>query len=185
LKRLSFLSHYLTAICEMPFVIHASDFEFVRPGESTGYVIREKREAMSWYLEVLRKYAQFSGRARRKEYWFFALFNVLVAVAITLLSIGVVLLTVGRGDTASTLIFIPVILYWFAILVPAIAVTVRRLHDTGRSGWWYFVAFVPFVGGFILLIFTLMEGTPGPNMYGSSPKSEASYAPVYQVPAGF
>jgi uncharacterized membrane protein YhaH (DUF805 family) len=140
---------------------------------------------MSWYLEVLRKYAQFSGRARRKEYWFFALFNLLVAFVITMLSAGAVLLFVGRGDTASTLVFVPVALYSFAVLIPTLAVTVRRLHDTGRSGWWYFVVFVPFIGGFLLLILTLMEGTPGPNMYGSNPKSEANFAQAYQVPAGY
>jgi uncharacterized membrane protein YhaH (DUF805 family) len=141
---------------------------------------------MSWYLEVLRKYAQFDGRARRKEYWFFALFNVLVAFVLCMLTVGGVLL-LGHSDMNAMigLMFIPITLYWLAVLVPSLAVTVRRLHDTGRSGWWYFIAFVPFVGGIVLLIFTLMEGTPGPNMYGPNPRGEVSYGQVYPASTGY
>ena len=140
---------------------------------------------MSWYLEALKKYAQFYGRARRKEYWYFALFNVLVTLGLMVLT-GVAAMLIGHSDPSvvMTAFTIPLFLYMLAMFIPSLAVTVRRLHDTGRSGWWYFIAFVPFVGGIILFIFTLLEGDPGPNMYGPNPRAEVSYPPVYPVSTG-
>jgi uncharacterized membrane protein YhaH (DUF805 family) len=141
---------------------------------------------MSWYLEVLRKYARFDGRARRMEYWYFALFNILVEMGLALLALGFGMLF-GHSDVNVMVSFmmVPICLYSLAVLIPSLAVTVRRLHDTGRSGWWYFIAFVPFFGGIILFVFTLLEGDPGPNMYGSSPKGDASYGQVYPASTGY
>lgn len=113
---------------------------------------------MNWYLEVLKKYADFNGRARRKEYWMFALFNFIVIVA--LLIVDGILGTIGLLYG----------LYLLAVLLPSIGVTVRRLHDTGRSGWWILIGLVPFVGGIILLVFAIQDGTPGENEYGKNPK---------------
>ncbi|KQX77889.1 MULTISPECIES: DUF805 domain-containing protein [Streptomyces] len=112
---------------------------------------------MNWYLDVLKNYAGFSGRARRKEYWMFALFNAIVAV---------VLLAIGFAIESQ----IPYGIYMLAVLVPSLAVVVRRLHDTGRSGWWFLIAFVPLVGGIILLVFMCSEGAREANEYGADPK---------------
>ncbi|MEI5034139.1 DUF805 domain-containing protein [Streptomyces sp. S1A(2023)] len=112
---------------------------------------------MNWYLDVLKNYAGFSGRARRKEYWMFALFNFIIAVVLTALGMAI--------DTQ-----IPYYLYLAAVLVPSLAVMVRRLHDTGRSGWWFFISFVPLVGAIILLVFLASEGKPETNQHGANPK---------------
>ncbi len=116
---------------------------------------------MSWYLEVLKKYAVFEGRARRKEYWFFSLFNY-IFMALSFL-IGFALF----GFEGSSVLFL---IYALAILIPAIAVSVRRLHDTGRSGRSLLLLLIPLVGGIIFLVFTLEDGTPGENQYGPNPK---------------
>lgn len=112
---------------------------------------------MNWYLNVLKNYAGFSGRARRKEYWMFVLFNFIVAAVLA--GIGVAI------DTQ-----IPYAIYLVAVLVPAIAVMVRRLHDTGRSGWWILISLVPLVGGIVLLVFLASDGKPEANAYGENPK---------------
>jgi uncharacterized membrane protein YhaH (DUF805 family) len=121
---------------------------------------------MNWYLDVLKKYADFGGRARRKEYWMFALFNFLIYIAILIFSA-----ILGSIDNSLALIgSLLLVIYGLAIFVPSLAVAVRRLHDTGRSGWWFLIAFVPFVGGIILLVFTVQDGVPGENEYGKNPK---------------
>ena len=122
---------------------------------------------MNWYLEVLRKYAVFSGRARRKEYWFFVLFNAIFAIAAMILdnSLGLAIEDVGYGPIY--------ILYALATIVPGLAVSVRRLHDIGKSGWYFLLALIPCVGGIILLVFDLMPGDPGENEYGPDPIAES------------
>ncbi len=115
---------------------------------------------MNWYLEVLKKYAVFNGRARRKEYWMFFLFNLIIAFVL-----GSIEGIVGSPAIVSTL-------YGLFILIPGLAVTVRRLHDTGRSGWWVLVSLVPFFGAIILLIFMVLDGHSGENQYGMNPKTE-------------
>lgn len=115
---------------------------------------------MNWYLEVLKKYAEFNGRARRMEYWMFTLFNFIIAFVLNIL-VGVV------GEPM--LVALPA-LYGLFVFIPGIAVTVRRLHDTGRSGWWILIVFVPLIGGLVLLVFMIIEGEAGDNAYGSNPK---------------
>ena len=119
---------------------------------------------MSWYLEVLKKYAVFGGRARRKEYWFFVLFNTLIVVALTIIDamLGSFSARSGTGILAS--------LYSLAVLVPSIAVGVRRLHDTSRSGWWILIGLIPLIGAVVLLVFMVLDSAPGENIYGASPK---------------
>jgi uncharacterized membrane protein YhaH (DUF805 family) len=123
---------------------------------------------MNWYLEVLKKYAVFSGRARRKEYWFFVLFNIIIAFALTFIDFSTGLYDVEYeiGLLSS--------LYSLAVLVPSIAVTIRRLHDTSRTGWWFLIAFVPIIGVIVLLVFMVFDSTPGDNQYGPNPKDATS-----------
>lgn len=119
---------------------------------------------MSWYLDVLRKYAVFTGRARRKEYWFFVLFNIIFLLILTFIDrmIGTYNMQTGMGLLTS--------IYWLAVLIPAIAVGVRRLHDIGRSGWWLLIVFIPVIGPLIILVMMLLNSQPGSNAYGPNPK---------------
>src|ERR1700737_521885 len=129
---------------------------------------------MNWYLQALKKYADFSGRARRREYWFYILFYVIILVVLTICD-TIIGTTMGSGIGILTLI------YLLAVLIPTLAVTVRRLHDTGRSGWWILIQLVPLVGSIVLLIFLLIDSQPAQNAYGTSPK--AGESTVANVPA--
>jgi len=113
---------------------------------------------MSWYVRVLKKYAEFNGRARRTEYWTFFLVNFVVTAVLGFLE-GLV---GGPGILA--------LLYGLAVLVPTLAVGLRRLHDTDRSGWWTLIAFVPVIGAIVLLVFLIQDGQPGASRYGPDPK---------------
>ena len=117
---------------------------------------------MNWYFEVLKKYAEFNGRARRMEYWMFFLFNFIIAIV---LSVGGRVTHIGPWLN---------LLYSLAVLIPCLAVSVRRLHDINKSGWWILIALVPFVGAIILLIFALMDSEAGSNQYGPNPKAVAA-----------
>ena len=121
---------------------------------------------MNWYLQALKKYTVFTGRARRMEYWFFVLFNILISAALSVVDYftGTYSADYHTGLLGG--------LYSLGVLLPAIAVTVRRLHDTGRSGWWILIALVPVIGGIVLLIFMVLDSQPGDNKYGPSPKTE-------------
>lgn len=125
------------------------------------------------------KYADFSGRARRSEYWWFALFCLIVeAILVTMIISGISNLefsatSLSVGDTTG-LFYIGLVLgviFCLAILIPSIAVAIRRLHDQDKSGAWWFINFVPYVGGLIFFILMVLEGTPGPNQYGPDPKA--------------
>jgi uncharacterized membrane protein YhaH (DUF805 family) len=118
---------------------------------------------MHWYLGVLRKYAVFSGRARRKEYWMFVLFNVLIAFVL-----GLVEGMTGIAPESEESVL--VMLYFLAVLLPGLAVGVRRLHDTGRSGWNMLLFLIPIIGEFVLLAFMCADSERGTNRYGPSPK---------------
>ena len=122
---------------------------------------------MEQYLTVLRKYADFNGRSRRKEFWMFQLFNIIILFTISII-LGIFLDLIGNG--AGVISMILFFAYAVAVVVPSIAVTIRRLHDINKSGWYYFVSFIPFIGSIILLIWLCTEGTLGPNQYGADPK---------------
>jgi uncharacterized membrane protein YhaH (DUF805 family) len=111
-----------------------------------------------WKQVVLERYAQFTGRARRAEYWWFTLTTVIIAVVFGVL---------GAISSIFTILYV---IYVLAVLVPGIAVTIRRLHDTDKSGWWILIALVPFVGGIILLVLLCIDSTRGQNQYGVSEK---------------
>lgn len=113
----------------------------------------------------LTNYVTFSGRARRSEYWWFVLFNVLVSIVAWLLD-------AAAGNQVFTA------LVGAGLFLPNLAVLARRLHDRGRSGFWIFIALVPVVGAIVLLVFVCQDSTPGENAYGPSPKEFAQGAPV-------
>lgn len=115
---------------------------------------------MDNYIEVLKKYAVFNGRARRKEYWMFTLVNVLIMLGFNFLSFAL----------DSTFIQILGIVYLLAVLVPSLAVYVRRLHDTNHSAWWILLGLIPIVGTIILLIFLVTDSQAGDNRFGANPK---------------
>jgi uncharacterized membrane protein YhaH (DUF805 family) len=128
---------------------------------------------MEWYLMVWRKYAEFEGRARRQEYWMFALFNFLAALVLG--GLGGIGIAINRDYGG--ILFIPLGLYCLAIIIPSIAVSVRRLHDTGKSGWLLllfvalgFIPFVNLISGIVRLVFMCQDSDPGMNQYGPSPK---------------
>lgn len=119
---------------------------------------------MNWYLEVLQKYAVFSGRARRKEYWFFVLFNIIISIVLSIVDgmIGSFNSEGGIGLLSG--------IYSLAVLIPGIAVSVRRLHDTNRSGWWLLISLIPLIGAIVLLVFMVQDSQEGDNQYGPNPK---------------
>ncbi len=117
---------------------------------------------MKWYLKVLKQYADFEGRARREEYWMFLLFNIIfggVAFAIDM----ILMKTIGFSIMLYAI-------YSLALLIPGIAVTVRRLHDVGKSGWWIFIGLIPLIGGIWLIVLEVTDSVPGENEYGPNPK---------------
>ena len=113
---------------------------------------------MNWYLGCWKKYATFSGRARRKEYWMFVLFNIIATIV-----------AVVVDGILGTCLVSP--LYCLAALLPGFAVAVRRLHDTNCRGWWLLISLAPFIGGIWLFVMMVFEGTPGENRFGPDPKS--------------
>jgi uncharacterized membrane protein YhaH (DUF805 family) len=122
---------------------------------------------MHYYLDGFKKYAQFSGRARRAEYWAFQGVNISVMVILAILVAAV------------SKVFLALYgLYILAVFIPSLALTWRRLHDTGRSGGWFFISWVPFIGGIWLLVLTVLDGDRGDNRYGPSPKAPAG-VPAY------
>jgi len=123
---------------------------------------------MNWYLQVLKKYAVFEGRARRKEYWMFALFNLIfLIVAMIIDNIA--------GTTIDDLPYgVFYYIYAVAVVIPGLAVGVRRLHDIGKSGWYMLIALIPIAGGIWLLVLFCTNGDPGDNEYGTDPKVVAS-----------
>jgi uncharacterized membrane protein YhaH (DUF805 family) len=118
---------------------------------------------MDWFLGALKKYAVFEGRARRREYWFFALFVVLISVVLTIIDSMIGTMTSQGAGILSGL-------FCLAVLIPSLAVGARRLHDTGRSGWWLLIGLIPFIGAIVLIVFFLLDSQPGTNAYGPNPK---------------
>ncbi len=117
-------------------------------------------------------YSNFDGRARRSEYWYFALFTFLINMVLSTLS-GIFTGLSGSGDGMNIgviIIGVIALVVGIGLLLPSLAVNVRRLHDIGKSGWWLLIGFIPFVGGIVLFIFSLMDSQPGENMYGPNPK---------------
>ena len=121
---------------------------------------------MNWYLKVLKQYVDFHGRARRKEYWMFTLFNMIFAIIAAILDnvIGTASPTLGYGIIYG--------IYALVTIIPGLAVSVRRLHDIGKSGWMILIIFIPLIGAIWLLILMMLDGNSDENKYGTNPKKE-------------
>ncbi|MEA5260559.1 DUF805 domain-containing protein [Arcicella aquatica] len=121
---------------------------------------------MNYYLQVLQNYATFSGRARRSEYWYFMLFNTLFCFIAAIICMAI------YGFIGGIFVFYMVsLLYQLIIFIPSIAVIVRRLHDIGKSGWYFLVSLIPVAGAIWLLVLLVTEGEPYDNQYGPNPKA--------------
>ncbi|MFE3181894.1 DUF805 domain-containing protein [Streptomyces violascens] len=118
---------------------------------------------MHWYVDGLKKYTVFNGRARRQEYWMFTLFSIIVSVVLTLID-----LALGTSPVIGTL-------YSLAVLLPTLAVGARRLHDTDRTGWWQLLALIPLIGAIVLIVMLSTDSKPHTNAYGPNPKEAAAY----------
>ena len=117
---------------------------------------------MEYYLKALKNYANFSGRARRKEYWLFTLWNIVIYFVLLILGSMAGFLPEGAEGALGGL-------YMLVVLIPGLAVFVRRMHDTGRSGWWFFLNFVPF-GAIVVIVFLAQDSNPDTNKFGENPK---------------
>lgn len=124
---------------------------------------------MSWFLLALRKYATFEGRSRRSEYWYFVLFCLLIVGVLAMLDalLGTYSLAGGVGLLSG--------LFSLAMLVPTLAVSCRRLHDTGRSGWWLLIVCVPGMGAMVLILFLARDSEHAVNEHGGNPKLSLRY----------
>lgn len=120
---------------------------------------------MNWFLLALRKYAVFSGRSRRSEYWYFTLFYLLILLPLYLLdhSLGTYNQKTDIGLFSGV--------YALLTILPCVAVAARRLHDTGKSGWWQLIALIPYLGALVLIAFLIRDSVPGSNAYGPNPKA--------------
>ena len=127
---------------------------------------------MNWVLAVLKKYAVFSGRARRKEFWMFYLF-IFIGVIVAAILDNVLGITIEATRYAGVEYGPLTILFYLAILVPVLAVGIRRLHDIGKSGWWLCISFIPVIGSIWLIVLLATDGRPGENQYGPNPKETA------------
>ncbi|ASP39848.1 hypothetical protein CHH28_14710 [Bacterioplanes sanyensis] len=128
---------------------------------------------MSWFIYALKNYLNFSDRARRKEYWMFFLFYMIFVFVFAFLDTAL-----GKANSMEEALdleglFSPI--YAIAMLIPSIAVTVRRLHDTNRSGWWILISLVPVIGILVLVFFTVLNSDEGFNRFGRSPKAEPAF----------
>lgn len=143
---------------------------------------------MELMFQPLRKYADFTGRARRTEFWLFALLVFLIEIVFMALLSAVGGSAMVMGDPAAAAAVpmtgaIGAVLFahlavMLALLVPSLAVTFRRLHDTNRRGWWILIGMIPLIGAVVLFIFYLLDGTPGPNRFGDDPKGREALQPV-------
>lgn len=129
---------------------------------------------MKWYFEVLKKYAVFSGRARRKEYWMFILFNMIfVSVLMILekvLGIGQSYQIICNSHTLDFFQGYLTLIYSVAVFIPNLAVSIRRMHDIGKSGWMVLISLIPIIGWIWILILFCTKGISGENKYGADPK---------------
>lgn len=125
---------------------------------------------IEWYLKVVRdNYANFNGRARRSEYWYFFLFNFIISIVLAVVDNFIGFSLIGG-------------IYSLAVLIPSIAVGVRRLHDINKSGWYLLVAFIPIAGAIWLIILLATEGNMGNNQYGPDPKNPHDLSEIGKNP---
>lgn len=161
-----------SAWSDSPVPVHSTGFPMAPP-ELDGAAETDRKPWEWWWHVVAHNYANFSGRATRAEFWWFGCFNLLAMAAlfVPLFALGSTSES-GLGG-AQTVFLIAIVVFALLLAIPNLAVTVRRLHDTDRSGWWYLLTVIPivsYVGSIVLLVFTLLDGTPRQNRYGPDPK---------------
>jgi uncharacterized membrane protein YhaH (DUF805 family) len=134
-------------------------------------------DVMDWYLMVWRRYAEFDGRSRRTEYWMFTLFNLLAIFALAIVG-GLGIALIDNASGIGGILFIPLILYALAAFIPGLAVSVRRLHDSGKSGWLLLllivlglIPIVGFLASVAQIVLMCLDSDPGDNQYGPNPKA--------------
>lgn len=120
---------------------------------------------MNWFITALKKYATFSGRSQRSEYWYFLLFYLIIYLVLAVVD------GITGSFSAKSGIGLLTGLFSFAMLLPGLSVAVRRLHDTGRSGWWIFIGLIPLIGGIVLIVFLVQDSEAGANRFGGNPKT--------------
>jgi uncharacterized membrane protein YhaH (DUF805 family) len=138
---------------------------------------------MNWYVKVLKQYLDFSGRARRKEYWMFLLchFTFICATLFLIILSSETFSDSSEIDTPSLVLIFILSIYLLGTSIPFLAVTIRRLHDTGKSGWWYLICVLPFIGRFIMLIFTCIDSEMKTNDWGENPKGIGNDGVINQI----
>lgn len=117
-------------------------------------------------MMAFKNFAKFEGRSSRSEYWYFALFNFLISIALAMLPFFAGKMFAGVSG-----------LYGLLVFIPTIALSIRRLHDTNRSGWWFLINFLPFIGWIIFIIFAIQASDAGDNQYGPNPQGAVSPQP--------
>ena len=138
---------------------------------------------MNWYLKGLKNYTNFTGRARRKEYWMFLLFHYLIMVILFFI-IGFTseeFSDIKEINMISIICVFLLVIYILGTILPLLAITARRLHDTDKSAWWYLICIIPYIGRFIILIFTCMDSYGGTNKWGVNPKKDGSDVLIDQI----
>lgn len=156
--------------------IYLSEFYFGLSDLITRIAIQFKKiKIMNWYLQVLKKYAVFSGRARRQEYWMFVLINLIISIILSIIDN-----IMGLAGPESPYGIISSI-YLLFVLIPSIAVGVRRLHDIGKSGWMLLIAFIPLIGAIWLIVLFVKDSDSGENEYGPNPKGVGNNAEEHLV----
>jgi uncharacterized membrane protein YhaH (DUF805 family) len=140
-----------------------------RPGEPS----------MNWMLMPLRRYAEFTGRSRRKEYWMFILFQIILTTLAVLLLLVTGDFSSAASSAPSGLLIVLGLIYLVAFFIPSLAVQVRRFHDQDKSGWFVLLGFIPYVGGLIVLVFMCLDGTRGQNRFGPDPKQTEALAETF------
>ncbi len=128
-------------------------------------------KSFDYYTEALKNYVKFEGRASRKQYWYFTLWNIIISIVVSIV-LGIILQ--GNGVYVSWI-------YSLAVLLPSLALLIRRTHDIGKSGWWVLLLLVPIVGAIVILVFLCTPGEPGTNKYGTNP-NEVAEVPSTSAP---
>lgn len=124
---------------------------------------------MKYYLLAFKNYAKFNGRSNRPEYWYFVLFHIIFAIAAIVIDMS---MGIGLGGTPYGVLYL---LYVLATFIPGLAVSVRRLHDIDKSGWWILISLIPFIGSIWLIVLMASDGTKGPNKYGPDPRNPVTF----------
>jgi uncharacterized membrane protein YhaH (DUF805 family) len=146
---------------------------------------------MDWYLMVWSKFAQFDGRSRRTEYWMFVLFNFLIVIALAIVG-GLGFAFIDHASGIGAVLFVPMGLYILATIIPGLAVSVRRLHDSGKSGWLLLllsvlgiIPLIGFIASVVQIVLMCQDSNPGLNQYGPNPKCPAQAAGAFAGYASF